>query len=225
MNLPPQGCVNCAPDGLWRCTPAGLRRCTCERGRALQALDQARRQPALSRVEPRITIEAADSGVSILSALRYFPSEEGARIAIGNELRSMCNTGDEMLWLCARMVRLFTDWPGVPSLRAVFCAKFFPLDRDSRAICPDFPDGVPAQIEQAEPPRLALPPGHVASADQLLESGIRMLAEYTNINRPPVVPLRPIPRVPDVPVNLNFKPITQADIERALEELRDDETA
>jgi hypothetical protein len=177
MNLP-KPCEKCAPDGLW-VGDLAMRRCTCERGRTLAALDEVRKQPALTRVEPRISVEAASSGVSILSALRYFPAEDGARIVIGNELRSMCNNGDEMLWLCARMVRLFTEWPGVPSMRAVFCAKFFPLDRDTRGICSDFPDGIPAEVEQA-PERKALSAG---SLDAQLDAGIRDLARMKDMNK------------------------------------------
>jgi hypothetical protein len=220
----PSPCVECAPEGLWVFRRGGTTRCDCERGRILRSLDDARNRPALTNVEPVISVETAGSGVSILTALKYFPSEDGARIAIGNELRSMCNTGDEMLWLCARMVRLFTDWPGVPSLRAVFCAKFFPLDRETRGICPDYPDGIPAEIEQREPPRLLLPAGYAVSVDPSLEHSVRLLAQHTDMNRhlaESTAPRRPAATVPDVPVNPNFKPITQADIEKALDELRD----
>lgn len=178
MNLP-KPCANCGPDGLWRekAYERGYTRCDCERGRTLAALDEARKQPALSRVDPLISLETAAAGVSILSALRYFPSEDGARIAIGNELRSMCNSGDEMLWACARMVRLFTDWPGVPSLRAVYCSKFFPLDRDTRGVCPDYPDGVPPEVEQT-PTLRALPPG---SVDVQLDAVIQDLARLKTL--------------------------------------------
>jgi hypothetical protein len=104
-------------------------------------------------------------------------------------------------------------------LRAVFCSRFKPKD-GINAFSSQFIDGVPPEKAPPEPARLQLPPGHVASVDPLLESGIKILARETDMNRPRV-PLRPPVRPTPVPTNPNFNPVTQADIDRAVNELHD----
>lgn len=228
MNLP-EACEQCGPEGYWVRAHGGLARCGCARGRALAALEELRKLPPLMDVEPKISTAAATAGVSMLSALRYFPAEEGARIIVGNELRSMCNTGEELFWLCSRMPRLFTDWPGIPALRAVFCSKFFPLDRYTAGISEAYPDGVPAEHPAlGRTPLLALP---AVRDDEVLE-----LSE--TVRRPQAAPVTlrlsavgesmerlaapsSLLHIPRSPVSSNFPAITEVDVSKALEELHE----
>jgi hypothetical protein len=225
MAVLPEPCFNCSGDGgYFTLGPrGGACRCSCSRGLALAALDEARKQSTLRDVEPLISAEIALGCVSMLGALRFFPTEAAARTAISDEFQSMCNNDSEALWLAKRMLRLFTDWPGVPVLRSVYCSRYMPLDRYlSGGVCEQYPEGIPAELPETHPPRLALPPGHVVSIDAQAESMIRMLARETDMNRlpgriaPPAPPLKMA-----VPINSNFKPVTQADIDRAVSELHD----
>ena len=211
MTLPPP-CNECEPEGLWVWKNGGMTRCECPRGLALAAMDQARREPVISHVEPRISIETASSGVAILAALKFFPADDGARIAIGDELRSMCNTGDEMVWVCARALRLFSEWPGVQAIRAVYCSKFFPLDRDTRAECPEYPDGVPAEVVAPAP--LLLPPAGAKA--------MRRLTAGNDLGS--LVRSMPV-KNQSVPVSPTHMPITQREIEQAVRELHEQHDA
>lgn len=215
----PEACEKCAPlNGLWQLVRGGTKRCDCARGQSLAEMDQMRSATPLLEVDPLISPEAATTCISMLSAIRWFPAEPAARVMIADELQSMCNSDTEAFWLCKRMIRLFVEWPGVPALRAVFCSKFVPLDRfQGLGICAAYPEGIPPELPEPAPARLALPPGYIASADPSLDASVRMAASLLDINRW----RRVTPRMPaEEPTNPNFIPITQADIDRAVEELR-----
>lgn len=182
----PRGCERCGPDGYWVLPKGssvfgdrGVERCNCERGRALAALDLIRREPPTLEVEPRITEEMAALGVSMLAVMKFFPTEEGARLVIGDELRSMCADGSQVLWLAKRMCQLFSEWPGLPSLRAVAWSKFIPLDRrPAENEVQLFPDGVPPEI-RTEFEYRALPAG---SMDSKLDTAIHDLTARKRLN-------------------------------------------
>lgn len=183
MSLP-RPCIDCSSDGgYWvHDTKGNAIRCTCERGVALKSMDLMRTSgPIAGDIEPKISEEAAAVGVSMLAVMKFFPSEAGARVLIGTELQAMANDEAEMLWVCRRATQLFTEWPGLPVLRAIFWSKFIPLDRrpasGAHAI---FPDGVPAEVPEA-PSQRALSPGK-NSDDSQLDSAIKMLAERKKLN-------------------------------------------
>ena len=178
----PIACEKCKwMGGYWvEGRGGGVQRCDCERGRALAAQDAMRRLPPLADVDPIISEESAAAGVSMMSVMKFFPSEAGARVMIGEELRSMCTDDFQVIWLARRMSQLFSEWPGLPSLRAVFCSKYVPLDRrpaENEAIL--FPDGVPPEIPHREMEYRALPAG---SDDSELDAEIRKLAGLKRLN-------------------------------------------
>jgi hypothetical protein len=183
-------------------------------------MDEEKRHPP-RKVEPRVSEETAALGVSMLAAIPWFPTEDAARFMIAGELQSLCESQAEMNWLVRRMVRLFERWPGIPALRAVFCSKHSPLDRvESTGIIEAYPDGIPPELPPAAPPRLALPPGAVVSADSQLDAGVRLLSAVLDMNRIEA-PVRHTPRAVASPVSANYQPITQADIDKAVQELHD----
>ena len=221
MSLP-DPCEKCSPfEGLWCFRRGGTCRCDCARGQTLAAMDAARKERTILEVEPAISEETATMCVSMLSAIRFFPSEAGARIAIASELQSMCNSDIQALWLARRMVRLFSEWPGVPDLRAVFCSQHVPLDRyQPLTICQAYPEGIPSEIEEPKTQTLALPAGHTVSADARLDQSVRMVARALDMNRAlREDTARKAAEIP--PTNPNFKPITQADIAKAVDEVRE----
>src|ERR1035441_1031272 len=104
-NVPlPNPCEKCAPYSgnfvvvEFRNGRSGTRRCDCARGEALAAADVMRAQPPISDPEPRISNESATAGVSMLTALKFFPGEAAARMVIADELRCMCNDDGELFW-------------------------------------------------------------------------------------------------------------------------------
>ena len=211
-------CNKCAPfDGLWMETPQGLRRCDCETGRRLKEASDAAVNPQYH--PPVISAKDAEVFVEMLAAIPYFPRESGARLIIAEELRSICRDSGEALWLAQRMVRLYERWPGPREMRIVYCAKHVPLDGLLEAgLSEVYPDGIPAERPGASQKALEAP----AAAEELsaapsLRNAILDLARAKDMNRSgPPEPVREIPSLPP-----GVKPVTQADIERAVQELRD----
>jgi len=60
--------------------------------------------------------------------LKFFPSDEGARIGIAEEIADMVENEDQLRWLVKKLPKVFTDWPGMLEVREAFCTKFKPLD-------------------------------------------------------------------------------------------------
>lgn len=179
----PLGCSYCGGD-YWVLNPnwkvGGMQRCTCERGQALAALDEWRKMPPTVEVAPRITGESAALGVSMLAAMKFFPSEEGARLLIAEELRSMCGDDSQVLWIAKRMCRMFSEWPGLPSMRAVFWSKYVPLDRvAAQGEAQLFPEGIMPEIPDTRQRFKSLPAG---SNDPEFDAGIKKLANLKRLN-------------------------------------------
>jgi hypothetical protein len=158
-----------------------MKRCDCERGRALAALDLMRKEAPTLDAEPKISKESATIGTSILSVIKYFPSEEGARMVIGEEFRHLCHDDSQVVWLASRVAELFAEWPGLPALRAVAWSKFIPLDRKaaSPGAAQIFPDGVPPELPDTRPEYKALPSG---SDDAELDAETRRLGSLKRLN-------------------------------------------
>lgn len=181
----PDPCQDCRSDGGywirdWR--REGVKRCSCPRGQALEAQDLFRKLPPVCEVEAKISEESAAAGVSMLSVMKYFPSEAGARLVIADELRCMCSDDSQIVWLAKRMAALFAEWPGMPALRSVFWSKFIPLDRKPAAgAAALFPDGVPPELPQQNPPAIGLLPGGDVSNDPQLDSAVKNLAHLKRL--------------------------------------------
>jgi hypothetical protein len=123
-----------------------------------------------------------------LTVLKFFPTDPGGRAEVMLLIGRMAHNEGQVKWLVQRLLDLYDEWPGPRTLRAVFCHKYKPADgKDLRtAICPGYPEGLPS--EKPEPPMLALPPGHVASADPELEAMVGTAVQLSR-KMPPAVPL------------------------------------
>lgn len=152
---------------------------------------------------------------SELTLLRFFPGEQGARTALFLLVGRMCSNEDQVRWLVRRTLALCNEWPGPLVFRQILASKFKPADGISPGCSEMFPDGVPSEKQIEAPALLALPPGHVATVDPGYDRSIRLLAASKDLNRA----LRPVPA--EVPTNPDFKPITQSDINRAVDELHE----
>jgi len=165
--------------------------------------------------------------LSGLSLLKYFPADDGARLELAKLVASMCADESQVEWLVKRTLSLCSDWPGPLVLRQILCSKFKPADGISAGPSEAFPEGPPsetgdmrclAERELGIGERLALPAGHVATVDPGFDKLIRLVASQLDMNRPRrTAPAKP----PEEPTNPNYKPITQADIDRAVEELHE----
>lgn len=208
-------CEKCEPfGGLWKQTETGLCRCVCAEGKRLSEIDQARFE---NRSEaPRITKETATMAVEMLAAIAFFPRESGARMLIAEEIRSMCRTSDEALWLVQRVSRLYDRWPGVREMRLVYCSKHRPLDGyELIGGSETFPEGIPPEKQIEAPVLKALPAGRVASAAESVDGAVADIAKAKRMNL-----VRPI-QVRDIPILPPGKRITQADIDAAVNVHRD----
>ncbi len=151
-----------------------------------------------------------------LTLLKFFPADQGARTALFLLIGRMCSSEDQVRWLVQRTLALCNEWPGPLVFRQILCSKFKPRDGINAGSSLAFPDGVPSERRIEAPPLPALPPGHVASVDSSLDRSIRYLAAAKDLNR-----RRRLASPADVPTNPDFKPVTQADIKRAVDELHE----
>lgn len=185
-----------------------------------------------------MTITEIADLVTELAVLRFFPVEPAARLVIIRLIGEMTHNDDQIRWLIKRMTSgIYAEWPGIAELRACFCCRYKPKD-GIEAHSTVYPEGLPP--DPMAPPRSAimagnnkrLMPGEPVTADPEFEFEIRRAAEKRKM--PTVHPaasrfgemLRDLETPPDRrqgperPVNLDFKPLTQADVDRAREEYR-----
>jgi hypothetical protein len=120
--------------------------------------------------------QIAAHAVSGLSLLRFFPSDAGAKTFLAAMIQEMCETPEQAIRLVKRTFQLHNEWPGPQELRAVFCSMFKPADGIDIASA-IYADGIPAEHPQPQAERLALPPGHIATADPQIEGLIVDLAQ------------------------------------------------
>ncbi len=176
--------------------------------------------------------------VEELRCLKFFPNDAAVLNAIVRLCGKMCADEEQVRWLIDRITSgIYSEWPGIAEVRACFCARYKPKDGITvcstvfrRSLPPD--PTAPPRPEIAAPKRLALPPGHEVTVDPELEASIQKLAEKVKPPAPhPLVTqfqymlaeITTAPRdrrAPEAskPVNLNFKPIDETDIARAVQE-------
>jgi hypothetical protein len=66
--------------------------------------------------------------LSDLTALNYFPADDGGRLAVVKLVCAMASDMGQVRWLVNRVLTLFNGYPGPRDLRAVFCSRFAPAD-------------------------------------------------------------------------------------------------
>ena len=96
----------------------------------------------------------------LAGTLKFFPSDPDARFGIAQEIADMAANEEQVTWLVGRLPKLFTEWPGLLEVRAVFCTRYKPQD------------GVEAALGSSSPAFVALCGDEVPA----LPSGRRMIA-------------------------------------------------
>jgi hypothetical protein len=148
-----------------------------------------------------------------LTLLKYFPAEPAARLALVKLVVSMASDESQVKWLVQRTISVCNEWPGPLVFRQIFCSRFRPADGISAGPTEMFPEGLPS--ERPAPSLPALPPGASVSVDPGLERAVSILARAKDMDWPRRI------AAPSIPTNPDYKPITQADIDKAMEDLRD----
>lgn len=143
--------------------------------------------------------------VEVLCGTLAFAPPSGSRSMIVKAVMSMCRTVEQLEWLTERACELHTEWKtcGIRGLRQIISSRWTPKDGLVITSTEAYPEGIPSSRKEPEP--LRLPPGTVASADLEMDQSIQRLAQVKSMGRP-------------APINPNFKPLTQADIDKAREE-------
>ena len=158
--------------------------------------------------------------VASMGGMKFFPSDPAARAAIVETVGDMAENEEQVRWLTKRMRVLYAEWPGEIELRACFCSRFRPRDGISK-YSSVYPDGIPSERTA---PSLALPGprGDVISADRQIGAAVADLARAKRLPEPAVaMPLKlPPPLIAETREQKLAAPLTQADVDRVVAELR-----
>lgn len=169
-----------------------------------------------------VNVKKATEQIAKLALMRFFPADPSARLALVGMVCGMASTDEQVEWLVRRALAIFNEWPGPVELRALFCSRWKPRD-GVEGYSTLFPateergSGFPRDPALPPPNAPLLTPGR-QEARKLLEMAAEPLEPLPPIRRPP-------PRVRPVvtpPTNPNYKPITQADIDREVEKMLND---
>jgi len=207
-------CKDCAGTGwliVGRAGVTGAKRCACMPPIAARPVPPERAEPVLSADEISLAVEG-------LSSIPWFPKEEGARTMIADAVARLCSSGPACFELVRVMIDRYRQWPGVHEMRICYCALIgSPLSGDDlrTKVSEFYPDGFGRSLPSVG--RAALPPGHVATVDAAFDRSVRLLSAAKDLDRVK----RARAAAPEAPTNPNFKPVTQADIDAAVNELRD----
>lgn len=166
-----------------------------------------------------VNVARATQAIARMSLMKFFPSDPDARTALVGMICEMCESNEQIEWLVKRTIQLHNDWPGPRELRAVLCSKHKPKD-GIEAYSDVYVNGIPSE-DEAKNARIegtafkALAAGQPITGAPSLAVNVAQLAEMKRSTH--AYPKRPDP----LPVSKDFKPITQADIERAVQKNRD----
>jgi hypothetical protein len=122
----------------------------------------------------------ASAAVNRLALMAFFPGDADIRAALVDVLLEMVTTEEQLDWLVSRALKLYTKWPGVGELRALYCSRWKPRD-GVEAYSSIYLDGIPSERRTAAanppPPIPRNPkPGDV-STDPALDKGVRDVSE------------------------------------------------
>ncbi len=168
-----------------------------------------------------VNVKEATRQVGKLALLKYFPGDETARLTLVGMVCELASTDEQVEWLVRRALAVFTEWPGPYELRALYCSRWKPCDGTEAysALFPATEDGGGFPRDPALPP---LPPPLLTPGKAEARKLLGMAADYVEslpeirLSTPRVI------RAAPMPTNPNFRPITQADIDRELLRQRDE---
>jgi|SRR5882724_1893305 len=198
-------CEFCEDTG-WETTERGAVRCR-------HTKQPTRETETCTPLNPQAVAAATKS----LGAIAFFPQDQPSQTVIGDAIASMCPSVESLRYMVRRAVALYRSWDkcGVLGLRQIVCARYRPVDGIESGPTDQFPEGLPSETGH-DPLALpagalkALPPGHPERPDE--NARLREVMNTFDHKRK---------RFKAPPASPDFKPITQADIDRTVQELRD----
>lgn len=174
-----------------------------------------------------VNVKRAAQAVARLGALKFFPTDPHAQTGIVQIVCEMAADDSQVDWLVNRMIGLYNDWPGPRELRACFCSRFKPKDgRECHSMI--YVDGIPSEREEIN--RLVLGVGHAKGLIEGrqeergpmqvgIDPAIKAAAHLKDLN----LAVRRIRLAQtEKPINPNYRPITQAEIDQAVRKNRDE---
>ncbi len=205
-------CTNSNCQDGWVLTAQGAKKCECRK----------QSQPAVTAtpIDRRSLAMATRS----LEAIGFFPRETEAQTIIGDALAAMCPNVEALRYVVRRACELYQHWDrcGLQGLRQIVCFRYRPADGVEIYGTAAYPGGLPADPKELT--RAALPSAaqlaiesageEGVSADAQLDRQIRLLAHAKSLRSRPK-------KKGESPTNSDYKPIGEIEIQRAVEEHRD----
>lgn len=124
--------------------------------------------------------DALSRAAGEISLMAYFPASEDSRLALMRVLARMVDTEEHLQWLVNRMVSLYTRWPGIGEMRALYCSRFKPRD-GIEAYSTTYPKGYPDESKTITP--LPQKRERVTTADTSLNDALQEIAKGKDMNR------------------------------------------
>lgn len=166
-----------------------------------------------------VNVKRAAESLGKLSLMKYFPSDQNAQAALVEIVCGFAYDNEKIDWLVRRALAIFNEWPGPRELRALYCSRWAPSDGQEAysTLFPADENGGGFPRDPALPP---LPPALLTPGKEESCKLLGVVADYVEtlpeIRRPP-----PRHKAALSPVGSNFQPITQSDIDREVNLLRD----
>ena len=76
----------------------------------------------------KLTAKQISGAIEEMAAIPYFPTAEGAKLAIGSQLAKFVTGPQELRWLVDNAISAMRRWQGVPELRGLYCTRYKPKD-------------------------------------------------------------------------------------------------
>jgi hypothetical protein len=178
-----------------------------------------------------LTEEVAGFLVEGLCQILAFAPDKIGQSIVASALMDMCSTEQQAHYVINRACALHTKWEtcGIPGLRQILCHLYTPADGIVVNSTEAYPYGIPS-LRPPDPELGKLPPGRFASADLDCERAVLQL-EAKSMDVAPYTPaddahLEELRRARlrrqhrEIFEEMGLKPITQEDIDRAVEEAR-----
>src|SRR5215831_19020667 len=99
----------------------------------------------------KLTPEVAARAVAKLGLMAFFPGDPDTRGALIHVLMELVETEDQLAWLIERALKLYSRWPGVGEIRALYCSRFKPKD-GAEAYSEMYQSGFPHESARPEIP-------------------------------------------------------------------------
>lgn len=135
--------------------------------------------------------DAIVQAVRRMSILKYFPSDEVARVEIMRLLDRLVSTPEQLDWLVNALIDEVGEWPGPKEVRGIFCTRFPPKDGvETDAEHSKFsPIAMEARQLLAEPPKVDRKLLGPAAEEVSADSDCRELV-VTSVGKLPAIVVR-----------------------------------